>query len=185
MAAALANRYAQALVDVVTGTAPVSAGLTPEKITGELRDFIAAFRSSTDLRNVLESPAAAPDKKKAIIAELGQRLGLSRVAQNFLLTVTAHRRLRLIEEMLESFETLLDERMGIVRAEVAAARPVDGEQQSALAARLGALTGKQVRLHLSIDPSLLGGVVARIGSTIYDGSVKGQLHALGRRLATE
>ncbi|HYM12842.1 MAG TPA: ATP synthase F1 subunit delta [Bryobacterales bacterium] len=185
MARALANRYARALVDVVTGTAPVSSGIVPEEITGELRDFIAAFRSSTDLRNVLESPAVAPDKKKTIITEIGQSLGLSRVTRNFILTVAAHRRLPLLEEMLEGFETLLDERRGVVRADVAAARPVEAEQQSNLAARLGAVTGKQVRLHFSVDPSLLGGVLARIGSTVYDGSVKGQLHALGRRLAAE
>ncbi|HZS50823.1 MAG TPA: ATP synthase F1 subunit delta [Bryobacterales bacterium] len=192
MASALANRYARALVDVVTKPPAGVRGdgwrppeITPEQITGQLRDFIAVFRTSSELRNVLLSPAVAREKKKIILDEIGRRLGLGRIPQNFLRVVMDHRRLDLIEDIVTGFEALLDERMGILRAGITAAQPVDPDQQSVLAARLGQLTGKQVRLHFSINPRLLGGVVARIDSTIYDGSVLGRLRALERRLAAE
>lgn len=182
MAGAIANRYARALVDVTTKPgAPVS----PEQFTRELSDFVEALKASDQLRNVLLTPAVPTGKKKALVAALGVRLGVGKIAQNFLNVVIDHRRIPLLGEMLAAFQTLLDERRGIVRADVVAAQPVDDQQQSALAGKLGELTGKQVRLNPSIDPALLGGVVARIGSTIYDGSVRGQLHALGRKLATE
>lgn len=182
MAGALANRYGRALVDVVTRP---GAAVTPEKATTELADFLVALEASPALRNVLISPAVAPGKKTAIIAELGRRLDLSRTIQNFLRVVIDHRRLALLEEMAAAFEAQLDERRGVVRARIASAQPVDSDQQSALAAGLGQLTGRQVRLDFSVDAKLLGGLVARIDSTIYDGSVRGRLRALGRRLAAE
>jgi F-type H+-transporting ATPase subunit delta len=181
MAGALANRYASALVDVVSRT-PVPG---PEKTAAELAAFLAAFHASLDLRNVLLSPAVAPDKKKAVILALGARIGLSGTTANFLRVVTDHRRLGLLDEMLAAFQALLDERHGILRADVASAQPVQEDLQSALAAGLSRVTGKQVRPRFTVDPALLGGVVARIGSTIYDGSVRGRLHVLGRRLAAE
>ena len=182
MAGALANRYARALVEVATK--PGSA-VSPEQITGELQSFIGILNASTELRNVLLSPAVTPAKKKALLDALGQRLGITTVTRNFLRVVMDHRRLAYLEEMLSGFQTLLDEQMGIVRAEVTAAQPVEGEQQTALASRLGELTGKKVRLDFSVDARLLGGVVARIDSTIYDGSVRGQLSAIERRLAAD
>lgn len=183
MAAAIATRYAQALVDVVTGAGPAAVG--PEKTKAELEAFAATFKGSLELRNVLLSPAVPPVKKKVIITEIGARLGISPTTRNFLFVLADHRRLELLEEMKAAFEALLDERLGIVRAGVACAQPIDAAQQSQLAAQLGRLTGKQVRLDCQVDPALLGGLVARIGSTIYDGSVRGQLQALERRLAAE
>ena len=91
----------------------------------------------------------------------------------------------LLGEMIDGLEKVLDERAGVVRAGITAAQPVETAQQSLLAGRLGALTGRQVRLDYAVDPGLLGGAIARIGSTIYDGSVRGRLRALERRLAQE
>jgi len=182
MATALTNRYARALVDVVTR--PGAAG-GPEAVVGELRAFVAALRSSVELRNVLVSPAVAPAKKRAIIDIIGARLELSRSARNFLCVVIDHRRVGLLEEMTTAFEVLLDERRGVVRADVASAQPIEPGQQEGLAGRLGTLTGRQVRLRFTVDTALLGGLVVRVGSTVYDGSVRGRLRALGRRLAAE
>jgi len=182
MASAVATRYARALVDVVTKPGAAS---TPEAATAELDSFAAAFAVSAELRNVLLSPAIAPVKKKAVIAGLASRLGLSRTTRNFLYVVADHRRLGMLPEMRAAFQGLLDERLGIVRVDVASAQPIDAGQQQALAARLGERTGRQVRLNCSADPALLGGLVARIGSTIYDGSVRGRLRAIERRLATD
>ncbi len=182
MPGALSNRYARALVEVVT---KLGAAVNSEQARDELASFAAALHASAGLRNVLVSPAVAPDKKKSIIAALGSRLGLSAIIQNFLRVVVDHRRLPLLDEMIAAFEKQLDEQMGIVRAQVSSPQPVDRDQQSALESRLSQVTGKRVRLEFAVDPEVLGGVVARIDSTIYDGSVRGQLHAIGRRLATE
>ena len=182
MATALANRYARALADVVTKP---DAELGPEKATAELASFLAVFQASHELRSVLVSPAVPPAKKKAVLSGLGARLGLSRTTMNFLFVATDHRRLEMLDEVVAAFASVLDERLGILRAEVASARQIDSEQQSALASRLGGLTGKQVRPQFAVDPALLGGLVTRIGSTIYDGSVRGRLHAIQRRLAKE
>ena len=182
MASALANRYARALVEVVTK--PGAAG-TPEAVIGQLAAFQDVFRGSAELRNVLLSPAVPPAKKKAIIAGLGARVELGQVAQNFLYVVADHRRLSMLGEMLTAIEALLDEQRGVVRAEVTTAQPAGEEDQSALTARLTQKTGRSVQSRFQTDPGLLGGAVVRIGSTIYDGSVRGHLGALQRRLGAE
>jgi F-type H+-transporting ATPase subunit delta len=182
MAAALANRYARALADVVT--APGSE-VTAEEAVAQLGAFAALLESSSELRRVLTSPTVPPARKKALLARLGSRLGVARTTQNFLYVVSDHRRLGLLGQMREALEKLLDERMGVARAAIASAQPIEAVHQAALAGKLSRLTGKQARLEFAVDPALLGGVVARIGSTIYDGSVRGRLRALGRRLATE
>lgn len=182
MAGALANRYAGALADVVFRP---GAGLGPETTRAELAGFVEALETSPELRNVLVSPSVPPAKKKAVIGQLSARLGLHRAMQNFLCVVIDHRRVPLLGDMLSAFQTLLDERRGIVRVQVSSARLIDQDQEALLAGGLGRLTGKQVRLEFSVDPTLLGGLVARIGSTVYDGSVRGRLHALQRRLSAE
>jgi F-type H+-transporting ATPase subunit delta len=181
MASALANRYARALVEVLT----LPGAAAPDALLGELSAFLEVFRGSSDLRNVLLSPAVAPQKKKDLIAALGARLSLGRVSRNFLYVVTDHRRLNLLGEMLAAVEALLDERRGVVRADITTAQPAAPDQQAALAGKLSHKTGRQVRATYSTDPALLGGAVVRIGSTVYDGSVRGQLAALQRRLGAE
>ena len=178
MASVVANRYARALVEVI---APSGS----EGVVAEVAAFAEVFRASAELRHVLLSPAVAPGKKRTVITQIAGRLGLSRTSRNFLCVVAEHRRLTLLDEMVVAVQGLLDERAGIARAEVTSAHPVPPGQQEALTARLGALTSKQVRAQFSVDPALLGGAVARIGSTIYDGSVRGQLRALERELASE
>ncbi|MGA3100083.1 MAG: ATP synthase F1 subunit delta, partial [Bryobacteraceae bacterium] len=88
-------------------------------------------------------------------------------------------------EIIQTFELVVDERLGFARAEVAAARELSQAQRAALNAELERLTGKRIRMRVATDPSLIGGVTARIGSTVYDGSVRGQLESLERRLGAE
>ena len=182
MASALANRYARALVEVVTKQ---GAAGTPEAVIGQLAAFQDVFRGSAELRSVLLSPAVPPAKKKSIIAGLGARVGLDQVARNFLYVVADHRRLSLLGEMLAAVQSLLDEQRGVVRAEVTTAQPAVEEDRRALTARLAQKTGHSVQTRFQTDPGLLGGAVVRIGSTIYDGSLRGQLGALQRRLGAE
>jgi F-type H+-transporting ATPase subunit delta len=103
---------------------------------------------------------------------------LDQLTKNFLNVVIQHDRMSLIGEIAAAFRTLLDERTGVAVAEITTARPLDDTEKQELAAALKARTGKQVRMNFALDPALIGGVTARIGSTIYDGSVRGQLARL-------
>lgn len=134
---------------------------------------------------MLASPAVAPARKRAVVGRLADMLGLSQISRNFLYILIDKRRAAALPVILDSFESLLDERLGFSRAEITSAAELTEAQRASLTARLTQLTGRQVRLKFSIDPQLIGGVVARVGSTVYDGSVKGQLEALSKRLAAE
>jgi len=179
---ALASRYAGALVDVATG--PKSA-VDPPQILRDLRAFAEVFAASQELRNALTSPSVAPARKRAVLSGIGEKLAISRIARNFLFVLTDHRHIAMLTEVLEAFELLLDERLGFTRAEIASAGELDQPQRDALSRQLERLTGRQVRMRFSVDRQLLGGLVARIGSTVYDGSVRRQLETLGKRLAAE
>lgn len=179
---AVATRYANALADVV---AAPGSGLRVEDAVAELRSFEAALRSSAELHNALTTPSVSTGRKRAVVNRIGDVLKLSRITRNFLFVLVDHRRIAELTGILHSFEIIADERMGFARAEVAAARDLTEAQRAALHAQLERMTGKRIRMHVSVDGSLIGGVVARIGSTVYDGSVRGQLDSLGRRLAAE
>ena len=180
MAAALANRYARALADVVM--APGSP-LKAEDAVKQLRDVDALMQESADLRGALATPAIQNSRKRAVLANLLQRLGVSPFVRNFTYVLVDHRRIGIIGEIREAFEQEVDERLGFARAEVISAAALDAGVSASLESELARLTGKRMRLRFQIDPDLIGGVVARIGSTVYDGSVRGELRVLGKKLA--
>jgi F-type H+-transporting ATPase subunit delta len=124
-------------------------------------------------------------RKRAVVERLAGLLKLSPIIRNFLFVLIDHRRIGSLSEVLHSFELIMDERLGFARAEVSSARELTEAQRAALNAQLTQLTGKKVRMRFAVDESLIGGAVARIGSTVYDGSVRGQLQTLERRLSTE
>lgn len=176
---AVATRYANALADVVTSR---TSSVRPEDALGQLRAFEAVVRGSADLYNALTTPAVPANRKRAVVARIGGLLNISQTARNFLYVLVDHRRIGEISEIVQSLELVLDERLGFARAEVAAARELSEEQRKSLTAELERISGKRIRAQFGVDPSLIGGVVARIGSTVYDGSLRGQLNSLGRRL---
>ncbi|HTW66656.1 MAG TPA: ATP synthase F1 subunit delta [Bryobacteraceae bacterium] len=180
MAFALANRYARALVDVVM--APGSA-LKPEDAVKQLRDVDALFEESADLRNAMLTPAIQNSRKRAVLAKLLAREGSSPLIRNFTYVLLDHRRIGIVGEIREAFERQVDERLGFARAEVVSAVALDESSTASLASELSRVTGRRMRLNFRIDPALIGGVVARIGSTVYDGSVRGELRDLGKKLA--
>jgi F-type H+-transporting ATPase subunit delta len=179
MPQALSNRYARALADAAL--AP-GASQDARQVLAELRIFTTMLRDSVELKNVLLSPAVSVSKKRSVIGRFADSLPLSRLVRNFLFVVIDRRRVDLLSEIADAFEIALDERMGIVRAEVSSATPLNDGQQADLQQELSRVAGKQVRCKFSIDPELIGGVVARIGSTVYDGSVRTQLHNMRERL---
>jgi F-type H+-transporting ATPase subunit delta len=182
MASAVANRYAHALVDIVM--APGSP-LKPEDAVTQLAAIQAVIHESPELQIALATPAIQNSRKRAVMAKLLERIGGSPLIRNFVYVVIDHRRIGVIGEIREAFELQLDERLGFVRAEISSAAPLNAPTSAGLEAELSKLTGKRMRLRFDVDPALLGGVVARIGSTVYDGSVRGELRELGKKLASQ
>jgi len=179
---AVAARYANALADVVS---PASSGLRPQDAVSELRAFESTLRSSPELQTALITPAVPNARKKAVVGRVADALELSRITRNFLYVLIDHRRIASLSDIIHTFELVVDERLGFARAEISSASELTEPQRTAVSGQLERLTGKRIRPHFSVDGALIGGVVARIGSTVYDGSVRGQLHALERRLAAE
>jgi F-type H+-transporting ATPase subunit delta len=178
MLSAVSTRYARALVDVVTEP---GSNIDPQMAMEQLRQVAGMVSGSEDLRGALLSPAVSPSRKRAVIAKL---VNVHVKIRNFLYVVIDHRRVHEIPSIVEAFEVLLDEHLGFVRADVSSARPLSEEQKSALEVQLTRMAGKKAKLKFQTDPALVAGVVARVGSTVYDGSVKGQLERLRATLLT-
>lgn len=177
MLSVVATRYARALVDVV---AAPGSGFDPERVLTQLRSIQAIVDSSLELRTALLSPAVSPGRKRAVMARLMEPVGVDKPVRNFLFVVIDHRRIQDFASIVEAFEVLLDERMGYIQSSVASAFALTDAQRTSLEAQLSRLSGKKAKLKFTIDEALLGGVVARLGSTVYDGSVRGQLERLKR-----
>lgn len=177
---AVVNRYASALVDVVVSS---TAGIEPAVALQQLRAFNAAIKGSADLRIVIASPAVSIARKRLVIRRIADALQLERIIRNFLLVLTDHRRAEALSDVIDSFDILLDERLGFTRAEVVSAYELTEEQRDRLAAELATLAGTAVRMKFAVDPDLIGGVTARLASKVYDGSVRGRLAAMRQRLA--
>jgi len=176
---AVVSRYANALADVVMGGA---AGVQPGDAVAQLTGFAQTVRDSANLRNALLSPSVSLARKRAVISRLAEGEGLARTIRNFLLVLTDHRRLDALSDVAVQFGTVVDERLGFARADIESAQPLRPEQQDALVQKISRLTGKMVRPNYHVNAGLLGGVVVNVGSKVYDGSVRGQLAAIGRRL---
>ncbi len=182
---AVATRYANALADVVAPVGRAAGPASAQAAVAELRAFEEVFQSSLELREALATPAVPAGRKRAVLARIADILKLSRITRNFLFVLAGHRRMTSLPEIVRSFELIVEERSGFARAEVSSPRELDEAQRASLNAELDRLTGKRIRMRFTIDESLIGGVVARIGSTVYDGSVRGQLESLERRLGAE
>lgn len=181
MISVVAARYAKALGDVVAAHSADAS-----TVVAQLRAVNAIIESSGELRNALASPAVAPSRKRAVMSRL---LGLQPdlkgalpQVRNFLFVVIDHRRITELKSMIDAFEALIDERSGFVQADVSSASDLTAQQKSALEVQLSRLAGKKAKLRFTTDPALVAGVVARVGSTVYDGSVRGQLERLQVKL---
>jgi F-type H+-transporting ATPase subunit delta len=175
----VAERYAAALADVAVERK------NSETIKRNLAAFVEAFSSVADLRNALQSPALNAEVKRKVIAELAGKMGLDAAVRNFIYLVVDHRRTEILPEMEEAFLSELNERLGIVEAEVTSAHELNDDEKRQLRTVLEQRTGKKVEARFEIDGALLGGAVVRLGSTIYDGSVRDQLKRLREQLETE
>lgn len=166
---AVARRYATALADVV-----VARGEARE-VQQELSDWERMVQSNAQLAEVFRNPTIPYEQKQRVLKTLIERTRVRPMTANFLQVLLQNQRLSELPEVNTRFAQVLDERAGVVSAEVTTARPVSPATQAALGEKLTKLTGKQVRLEFRTDEELIGGMVTRIGSTIYDGSVRSQL----------
>jgi F-type H+-transporting ATPase subunit delta len=179
MVKALDTHYARALADAVMGP---HSDLTPEQALLELRLATDVLQASPDLQKCLLSPAVPRAKKEQLVATLATEFNMHRLMINTLRMVVHHRRIGQLRGVATEFERIIDERTGFQRADIVSATALNDEQKSEIVSALGQASGKTIRPHFKTDPSLLGGVVARLASKEYDGSLKGRLEVLRRRL---
>jgi F-type H+-transporting ATPase subunit delta len=172
----VARRYASALADVVTQRGEA------RQVQEELSSWEMMMTSNPMLMEVFSNPTIPYEQKRKVLSSLIERVRLRPITSNFLQLLLKNQRLTELPEVNRRFSHVLDERSGVVSAEVTTARPVPEEQQEALRSKLSAMTDKQVRLSFTTDEDLIGGIVTRIGSTIYDGSVRTQLQQVKERM---
>src|SRR5438105_2772530 len=171
--ASVTNRYARALVDVI-----FERKLNADQVRRELQLIAGTVAESEPLRRVWESPVLPADQKRSLLDALAQRLGISRPVRNFIAVLIDHERIALLPEIVHQVELELDRRLGLAEAEITTARDLREDEKRVLESQIERLTGKKVRARYQRDPDLLGGAVIKLGSTIYDGSVSGQLERL-------
>jgi F-type H+-transporting ATPase subunit delta len=175
--AAVSSRYARAFADVV-----MERRLDAAQVRRELRSLAEVVDQNSELRRVWEAPALPAAQKRAVLDALGKRAGISPMVRNFLAVLIDHERISMLDQILRQFEVELDRRLNLAQAEITSARDLSPEEKRVLEAEVGRLTGKQVRASYFRDASLLGGAVIKVGSTIYDGSVLGQLNKIREHL---
>lgn len=173
---AVARRYATALADVV-----IERGEARE-VRDELTAWEEMMQSNETLLEVFRNPTIPYEQKRKVLNALIERTRVRPMTANFLQVLLQNQRLAELGEVNKRFAQVMDERSGVVSAQVTTARPVPESSQEALRSKLATLTGKKVSLSFTTDEELIGGIVARIGSTIYDGSVRNQLQQVKERL---
>jgi len=173
----VARRYASALADVI-----IERGEEVE-VQEELAAWEGMILGNAPLLEAFSNPTVAYQQKEKVLNELIARTKVRPTTANFLRILLKNQRLAELPQVNVKLAQILDERSGVISAQVISARPVSDRIKASLAERLGQMTGKRIRLSFDSDETLLGGIVTIIGSTIYDGSVRNQLRRLGEELA--
>jgi F-type H+-transporting ATPase subunit delta len=176
--ASVSARYARAFADAIA-----ELKLDPGAVVVQLRSLTGAYQQSRPLREVWESPAIPVEQKHALLDSLAAKAGVTeRRVRNFIALLIDRDRIRMLPEIADQLESELNNRAGRVHAEIVSARELGEEQRSTLLAELDRLTGKSVHASYAVDAGLIGGVKVQVGSTIYDGSVRGQLQRIRQQL---
>jgi len=168
--ASVASSYARAFADVV-----LSAKLDADRAIAELRTLADLLSQSVELRRVWENPAVPAEQKRNILDVIVQRDGISKPVRNLVAVLIDHRRVAFLARIVEQLEKELNMRLGFAEADITSARDLNDTEKRTLEGQVAKVTGKKVRARYALDKALLGGAIVRVGSTIYDGSVQGQL----------
>jgi F-type H+-transporting ATPase subunit delta len=177
--ASVASSYARAFADVV-----LDERLDADATVAQLRTIAALLGESLPLRRVFENPAVPVVQKHKVLDVIVQRDGISKLVRNLIAVLIDHRRTHFLGPIIVQLEKDLDARLGFADAEITSAHALGAAERRELEAQVGRLTGKKVRARYEEDAALLGGAIVRIGSTIYDGSVNGQLERIKEAISS-
>ncbi len=175
----IAKRYARAFFDIAAEENRYEA------YYGELQQFVSVIEESADLGEFLSNPIFDNDDKKAVVKTILEKISLSGIAANFLSLLADKQRIDILPDIVRCYRELMDEALKKVRVQVKTAFPLSSALSGDLAKSLEVITGKQVEMTIEEDPSLLGGVVVKVGDTLYDGSIKSQLNNIRNLLGEE
>jgi F-type H+-transporting ATPase subunit delta len=170
-------RYAHAMEQVVTGMK-----LDPAAALQQLKDFSGTFDGSSQLREILMDPSIAKEQKLKVLDAIATKIGMFPQVRNLIAVVTDHQRLHELNEIVTEYAALADQDAGWADAEITSARALNPADRAELESKVGKLAGSRIRATYREDSSLLGGAIVKVGSTVYDGSVRGQLQQLKQNL---
>jgi F-type H+-transporting ATPase subunit delta len=174
--ATVAERYARAIFELGVESGTLAA------LADQIHGFAAAYEASLDLRSVLENPIVPAEQRQKVLVEVASRLGCGPSALNTIRYLASRRRLGALPDIAKRLASLSDEKQGVVRATVTSAEALPESFYQRLGDKLGELVGQKVVLDRQLDPTLLAGVITRIGDNTIDGSIRGRLEQLERRL---
>ena len=174
-----AARYARAALDVATKE---SADL--EQLARELDEFIAFFRQQPALEALMLNPAVPAPRKRAAMEQITKLSGFGPIVSKLLILLADRDRLALLKDISATYHDFLADRQNVVRAEVTSAEPLSTERLRSIEQRLATVTGKRVSMTTKVDKDIIGGLVARVGGTVYDASIATQLKKIRERLTT-
>ena len=175
---AFVPRYASAFLDVV-----IAARLDTAAIDRQWSDFLATWNGSRELRDFFENPSIPSLQKVQFLDKLNAKLALRKELRNLIAVLIDNDRIAHVSEVAAAYRRMLEEKMGIRPAEIVTARELTQDEREALMAEVGKLAGARVDATFKQDATILGGTVVRIGSTVYDGSLRGRLERLRETLA--
>jgi F-type H+-transporting ATPase subunit delta len=177
--ASVVNIYARAFADVV-----MDKRLDPAKTLAEAQQIAALVRESKELREVWQAPPITAEQKRAVLDAIVKRAGISQMVRNFIAVLIDKGRMRFLDEIVAEFSHELNQRLGFAEAEITATRELSANERAELESDLARVTGKKIRARYDQDRTILGGAIARVGSTVYDGSVRGQLEKIREQLTS-
>jgi F-type H+-transporting ATPase subunit delta len=177
--ASVVSIYARAFADVV-----IQERLDAAQTISEVQRFSALLRENKALREVWEAPSIPAEQKRAVLDGIVKREGISRRTRNFIAVLIDKGRIKFLPEIATQFVTDANQRLGIADAQITTARDLTSDERKDLERDLATVTGKKIKAQYSQDRGILGGAIARVGSTVFDGSVKGQLERIRRQLVS-
>jgi F-type H+-transporting ATPase subunit delta len=178
--AAITSRYARAFADAV-----YDLKVAPATMIAQLHDLVSVVKNNAVLQRVWENPSVPAEQKRSLLDAIVARENVSKPVRNFVAVLIDHRRVGQFPEIAREVESELNARLGFAEAQVTSARELSDIEKRSLEGKIEAMTGRKVRAQYAMDAKLLGGAIVRLGSTIYDGSVKGQLQRMKEQLAAE
>jgi F-type H+-transporting ATPase subunit delta len=177
--ALIVGRYARAFADLV-----LDHKLDVQRTLDEVSAFSQVLEQSSELRRVWESPAIPVEQKRSLLDSLTKRMRAQQLVRNLVAVLIDQRRIAVVPHVARELERELNRRLGFSEAEILSARELSVEEKRALEKQIERLTGRKVRARYGRDESLIGGALVRVGSTVYDGSIRGQLQRLRTELSS-